>query len=456
MFSRKKYDYDLIVIGSGAGGSVGAHFARSLNKKVAIFEKEFIGGECPNIGCVPTKALLHAAHVYETVLGAANYGTEVKGVSFNYEKVKAWRDLVVDRTGVHHGEESFKEDGIDLFKGEAQFINSHEIECRGKHYSARYFLVATGSSVFIPPVPGLEETGYITFREAIDFTKLPESVFILGGGAIGCEFAQVFSSFGSKVIIGDLLPKLLAKEDAEVSELVQALFENRGVKVLTGIEVLKIEKAGGKKRIHYKLGKEEHSVSADEILVATGKRPNIGFAPEKAGIKVDHGHIKVNSELQTSCKNIFAAGDVVGPWLFTHTGYYQSYLAVNNMFLHKKIKQDFEATPRCVFTYPEVASVGLSEHEANERGIKTKKGMCAVSLLGRANTSNELDGFIKVVTDKKGTIIGGAIISTNAGEMIHELTLAVKLRLNASVLANMLHAYPTYSEGIKIACSNLE
>lgn len=457
MLKKKKFDYDLIIIGSGAGGSVGAHHAVNLGKKVAIFEKGEIGGECPNFACVPTKALLHAASVYESVRDAAAYGTQVDKYDFNYKKIKHWKDLVVNRTGASHGERSLKESGIDVYRSKARFISPHQIEADGKIYSASKFIIATGSTVFIPPIEGLEEAGFITFKEAADFDEPPKSIFILGGGPIGCEFSQIFSTFGTKVVLADNLDRLVAKEDPEVSDLIQALFENRDIKILTGIDVHKVEKKGAKKIVHYITSSKTHgSVEVDEILISTGKRPVLDFDPEKAGIKVDGGRIKVNNYLQTTQSHIFAAGDVIGPFLFTHTGYYQSYTASNNAFSSHKIKADYSVVPRCIFTTPEVASVGLSEIQAKEEGIKIKVGITPIAILGRANTSNQLDGFVKVITDKKDRIIGGSVIAPVAGEMIHELALAIKLKVKAKILAEMLHAYPTFSEAIKIACSNLE
>lgn len=455
MFKKKKYDYDLIVIGSGSGGSVGAHYASSLGKKVAIFEKDAIGGECPNFACVPTKALLHAAHVYETVQESHLFGTSVKGVSLNYPHIKKWKDLAVSRTGASEGVKSFEQDKIHVIKHKAHFVSPYEVEAGDKKYSSHKFIISSGSDVFIPDILGLKEVGYITFRQAIDLTKLPESIFIVGGGAVACEFAQIFSSFGSKVTIA-ARSSLLSNEDKEVSDLVQALFENRGITVLTGVTVSRVEKKGDKKVVYYKYGGQEQSTIVDEILVATGKTPVVDIGLEKAQVKYDRSGIKVNSYLQTSNKHIFAAGDVVGPYLFTHAAYYQSYIAAHNAFSYMKKRVNYTAVPRCVFISPEVASVGMNEEIAKVKGIKFKKGIAAIAILGRANTSNELDGFVKVLTNHEGVIIGASIIAPAAGEMIHELALAVQLKIKAEVIANMIHAYPTFSEGIKIACSNLE
>ncbi len=453
---KHRYDYDLVIIGSGAGGSVGAHYAHSLGKKVAIFEKAEVGGECPNWACVPTKALLHAAKIYQITTSSSQFGTNTQGVVLDFHLVKKWRDLVVSRTGASHGEETFKKEGLHLVKARAEFISSHEVQADTKNYSASKILIATGSVVAVPPIEGLKETGYITFKEAGDLEKLPRSIFILGGGPVGCEFAQIFASFGVKVILADSLDRILAREDEEVSDLIEALFKNQGVSVLTGIKVTKVEKKGRRKIIDYQKGNNSHQVEAEEILVATGKKPNLDFKPENASISIEDNRLRVNQYLQTSVSHIYAAGDVTGPYLFTHTGEYQSSIAAHNAFSYKKIKADYSVVPRCVFTYPEVASIGITEKEAKDQGIGVKVGLCATAQLGRSNISNDFDGFVKVITDKKETIIGASIVAPRAGEMIHELVLAVKLRVKAKVIADLIHAYPTFSEAVKIAASSLE
>ncbi len=456
MFGKKKYDFDLIIIGSGAGGSVGAHSAVNMGKKVAIFEKAEVGGECPNWACIPTKALLHAAEIYNIAKTGEDYGTKAKDIDLDLKQVKVWRDLVVERTGAAHGAESFKKEHITLIPEYAKFISPHEVEAGEKIYSAHNFLIATGTNVFIPPIEGLKEAGYITFKEMGAIENVPKSLFILGGSAVGCEFAQIFNKFGTKVTISDSVDKLLFREDKEVSELVQGLFEQDGINVLTKIEVLKVEKKGTKKVVHYKKSGENHTIEVEEILISTGKRPVLDFDPEKAGIRIDNGRLNVNQYLQTNVGHIFAAGDIIGPYQFTPTGYYQSDIAVNNMFKRNKIKPDYRVVPRAVYTTPEVSSVGVTESQLKEKGIKYKVGIAPTGIVGRANTSDEFNGLVKVITDPKGYILGAAIVCPNAGEMIHELALAMKLKAKAEDIANMIHAYPTFSEAIKIACSSVE
>ncbi|HEY4694773.1 MAG TPA: dihydrolipoyl dehydrogenase [Candidatus Nanoarchaeia archaeon] len=450
------YDFDLIVIGSGAGGGVGAEQAASLGKKVAVFENADLGGECPNWACVPTKALLHTAEIYQRIKEAATYGLKVDRVSLDYPKVREWKNLVVSRTGAASAEKTFKEAGIILVREKAEFISPHEVEAGGKTYSAEFFLIATGADTFVPPVEGLAESGYLTFREAVDFDHLPKSIFILGGGPIGCEFAQIFSLFGSQVFVADIVPRLLPRDDKEVGELIRALFEKSGVKIFLNCKVTKVARREKEKLVYYEVDGQENVISVEEVLVATGKKPNLDLGLEKAGVVFDKKQIIVNDLMKTVAPHIYAAGDVVGPYQFTHTGNYQSYIAVSNMFSEKKLKADYRVIPRCVFTLPEVASVGITEEEAVKQGLKIKKGIVATSIFGKANTTNDFNGFVKVITDEEGKILGASIVAARASEMIHELALAMHLNAKASDVASMIHAYPTFSEAIKVACANVE
>jgi mercuric reductase len=452
----KKDDFDLIVIGSGAGGGVGASYAAGLGKKVALFEKDkrAMGGECPNWACVPTKALLHAAHVYEAAKGAGEYGIKTGDIRLDYKRVKAWKDLVVSRTGAAQGERVFTDDGIEVIRAKATFAGAREVEAGGRVYRAKRILIATGTTTAIPTLPGLAKNGYITFEQAVDYAKLPKSLFVLGGGAIGCEFAQLFSSFGVKVHIAEFAPRLLAREEPEVGQLVQALFQDRGIDVLVGSQVVKVTMKGKQKLVHYRQGKTLHTAAVDEILVATGKKPVLDLGLEKAGISYDQHGIKVNNYLQTSNPRVYVAGDVVGPYQFTHTASYQSHIAAYNAFHRSPVRPDYSAIPRSVFVVPEVASVGITSEIAAEQGIETKTGASAISILGRANTANEFDGFVKVITDKKGVLIGAAIVSPRAGEMIHELALAVQYKLTAAKVAAVVHAFPTYSQAVQNACQD--
>lgn len=455
---NSSYDYDLIVIGSGAGGGVGANLAASMGKKVAIFEEEaVVGGECPNWACVPTKALLHAAERYEQVQSANNYGIKATAVGFDYKKVKEWKDLVVKRTGTAEGDKAFFDAGIEVHHEHAHFINPHEISAGGKRYRAKKFLLATGTHNFIPPIEGLEETGYITFREAIDLTKVPKTLFVIGGGAIGCEFAQLFNSFGVEVTMVELAPRLLGREEPEAAELVKAVFKNRGINVITGGAIHSLKSKAGRKVIKYTDGKQEHEITVDEVLVASGKRANTDIGLDNAGVKFSKFGITTNHFMQTSAKHIYAAGDCVGPYQFTHTASYQSRLAAHNMYSRKqnKIAVDYRAIPRTVFVSPEVASVGMTESELRNLGVKVKVGISPISVIGRSNTEDKQTGFVKIIANQKKKILGAAIVAPRAGEMIHELGLAIKLNATTTQVAEMIHAFPTWNEAIRIAAHKI-
>lgn len=453
---RPKYDYDLIVIGSGGGGSVAAHITNRLGKKVAVVEAGEMGGECPNIGCVPTKALLHAAGIYDAARHGQQFGVRGGTLGYNYPSIKAWKDLAVHRTGTWQGKSVYESEGIKVISGTGHFISPHEITVNRRHYSAENFLIATGTHNFIPPIEGLEKAGYITFKEAIDLTRPPKSLFIIGAGAIGCEFAELFSIFGTKIYVSDITPRLLMKEDQEVGDLVRAHFEeDRGMTILTNTKVVKIEKDGLAKRVTFQQGDQTRTVKVDEVLLASGKLANVDIGLENAGVEYTPKGVLVNEFMQTSTKNIYAAGDVAGPYMFTHMAIYQSRLAANNMWHKQKVPADYRAVPRCVFLTPEVASVGLSEDECIKRDMRIKKAIAPISIIGRANTSNVEEGFVKVITKPDGVLIGASIVSPRAGEMLHELTLAIQMGLTAEEVASTIHAFPTWSEAVRVACAKI-
>ena len=456
MAKKQKYDYDLIVLGSGGGGSVAALIAAGAGKRVAMIEADVMGGECPNYGCVPTKSLLYAAGIYDAAKHGQQFGIRSTTLTYNYPSLKAWKDLAVDRTGATEGKRLYESEGIKVIEGEARFISRNEITVNRHHLSADTFLIATGTHNFIPPIEGLEKTGYITFKEAVNLTRPPKSLFVIGAGSIGCEFAELFSIFGTKVHLSDITPRILSKEDEAVSELVRETFEDdRGMNVLTNTKVLRVAKEGLAKRVYYQQGASEKSIKVDEILVATGKLANVDIGLENAGVEYTPRGINVNDHMQTTAKNIYAAGDVVGPYNYTHTAIYQSRVAANNILHKQKIAVDYRAVPRAVFLNPEIASVGLTEDECLKRDVRIRKAVAPIAIIGRANTSNVDKGFVKVITDPSGILIGASIVSPRAGEMIHELTLAIQMRLTAQDVASTIHAFPTWSEAVRIACSKV-
>lgn len=451
----KRFDFDLIVIGSGPGGEVAANLTARAGKKVALIEEDTPGGECPNFGCVPTKSLLYAADIYKSIRTAKKFGIHAEA-RLNYHELKAWKDTAVFRTGTSQAGKIYKAQGIQAIKGRAEFVSPWSVSVRGRELTARHFLISTGSRSFIPPIEGLEESGFITFREAINLTKLPKSVFVIGGGAIGCEFAELFSSLGSKVAIAEVAPQLMALEDTEVGEFMNQNFQNKGIHVFTGSKVVRVEKHGQQRTVYVEQAGKIRQMTVETVLVAAGKAPNVELSLEAAGVRYSRRGVAVDKFMQTSNKHIYAAGDVVGPYCFTHMAAYQGRLSAHNM-LHPKQKlvADYSAVPRCVFVDPEVAAAGETECNLRERGVMCYSAIVPISFLGRANTSDVSEGFVKVISDKGGRLIGATVVCPRAGEVIHELALAIKHRLTVHDISETIHAYPTWSEAVRYACNKL-
>lgn len=455
--ARHKYDYDLIVIGSGAGGSVAADIVASSGKRVALIESDTLGGEAANWGDVPTKALLQAANVYDTAKNGAPFGIRSAAVGYNYPSVKAWKDLAVRRTGVASSDRYYQSRGIGVYRGAAHFISPHEISVNRRHLSAENFLIATGSHWIMPDIEGLDKVPHLTARTALDLVRPPKSLFIIGGGAVGSEFAELFSTFGTKVYIADMTPRLLPKEDEEVSELIEERFRTaRGMTVLTKTKVLKVAKDGIMTRVTYIRGDEQHSVKVDHVMVAAGKMPTVDIGLENAGVEYTPKGIAVNDHLQTSAPHIYAAGDVTGANMYTHVGVYESRVVAHNLTNRNKLVPDYRAVPHVTFTTPEIASVGLNAADCLKRDLTVKTAIAPLNIIGRANIANQKDGFVKVITDRKGVLIGATIVSPHAGEMIHELGLAIHHELTAYDIASTLHAFPSWSEAIRVACSKIK
>jgi dihydrolipoamide dehydrogenase len=449
-------NYDYVIIGSGSGGGVAAHMLARAGKSVAIVEQEKVGGECPNFGCVPTKALLQSAEVYNTLKEAHNFGIEPKAVSFNYPKIRAWKTEAVENTGVEDGRQAFKDDNIDVLVGHAHFISPWILNVGGKRVHANTFLIATGTHDVVPPIQGLKEAGYWTYRHAIEQTKPPKRLFVIGGGAIGLEFAHLFQSFESEVTIAEFAPRLLIREDEEMGELVKAIFESRGATVLTSTKVTSVKKnPDGSKSVTYETDGVAKTKTVDEILLAAGKAPNADLGLENAGVVYTNKGITVNEQMQTNVKHIYACGDVTGMYMFTHTASYQSRIAAHNMLHRAKRGADYTAIPRCVYLSPECAAVGATEYELQERKVTYHVGAVPISMIGRANTSQEDTGYVKVLASKNGQILGASIVSPRAGEMIHELTLAVKMKLTVQDINWTVHAFPTWSEAVRLACAQI-
>ncbi|MEO5950559.1 MAG: NAD(P)/FAD-dependent oxidoreductase [Candidatus Saccharimonadales bacterium] len=456
MAKKQTFDYDLIVIGSGAGGSAAATIAARAGKKVAIIEADTFGGDSPNWSDVPTKALLHVAHLYDEARHGARFGLRSGTLGYNYPSLRTWKELAVKRTGAGGNRKYYENEGIDTFNGNAHFLSPNEISINRRHLSAANFIVATGSHWVAPNIQGLDTTSYLTPRTILEAMRPPKSLFIIGAGTIGIEIAQLMAIFGTKVYLAEIASRILPQEDQEVGTLLERLLkEQKGVTSLTQTRVLSVQKENIHKRVTYSRGGVEKSVLVEEVLIATGRVPTVDIGLENASVIYTPKGVEVNDHLQTSARHIFAAGDVLGHSSHTHTALLESRVAANNILHKTKAVPDYTATPRLTFTYPGIASVGLSEDDCLKRDLPINTAIAPLNIIARSNTSDFRDGFAKIITDKKGVILGATVVAPHAAEIIHELTLAVKYQLTASQIADTPHAFLSWSEAVRVAAARL-
>jgi dihydrolipoamide dehydrogenase len=456
MAKKYEFDYDLIVIGSGAGGSAAATIAAREGKRVAIIESDAFGGDSPNWGDIPTKSLLHAARLYDEARHGARFGLRSSTLGYNYPSIRAWKDLAVKRTGAGGNRKYYENLGITAFIGIAHFLSPNEISINRRHISANNFLIATGSQWAIPDIPGLATIPYLTPRTILETIRPPKSLLIIGGGDTGVEIAQLMAIFGTKVYIVERAGRLLPHHDNEVGDLIERILgEQKGVTTLVHSQVLSVEKDGLLKRVIVSQAGTEKSVRVEEVLVAEGRNPNVDMGLENAGVKFSAKGIDVNEYLQTNVKHIYAAGDVLGKNGHTHTALMESHVVANNVLSRTKISPDYSATPEIIFTSPEIAVVGLSEDDCLKRDLSINKALAPLNIIARSNTSDFRDGFVKIITDKKGVILGASIVSPHAGEIIHELALAIRHGLTARDIASLPHAFLSWSEAVRVASGKL-
>lgn len=456
MAQSHTFDYDLIVIGSGAGGSAAASIAARAGKRVAIIESDTFGGDSPNWSDVPTKALMHVARLYDEARHGDRFGLRTSTLGYNYPSIRTWKELAVKRTGAGGNRKFYENNGISAFNATAHFLSPHEISVNRRHLSAAQFLIATGSSWVTPKIQGLGSVDFFTPRTILEAIRPPKSLFVIGGGSHGIEIAQMMATFGTKVYIAEQASRLLPKQDAEVGELLEkVLTEQKGATVLTHTRVLSVEKEGLGKKILVSRGGVEKYVKADEILVAAGRAPNVDLGLENASVKYTPKGIETNEQLQTSTKHIYAAGDVLGKISNTHTALLESRVAAHNLLQKNKLTPDYTATPSVIYTSPEIAHVGLSEDDCQKRDMAINKSIAPLNIIARSNTADFRDGFVKLITDKKGVVIGGTIAAPHASEMIHEIGIAVKHGLTAAQLAETPHAFLSWSEAIRVAASKI-
>ena len=456
-----RFDRNLVVIGAGAGGLVSAYIAAAVRAKVTLIEGHKMGGDCLNYGCVPSKALIRSAKAMKQLRNAHRLGIRDVLGEVDFAGVMRRVHEVIGAIEPHDSVERYTLLGVEVLKGHARITSPWTVEIRQadgsvRTLTTRSIVIAAGASPFVPPIPGLKEADFLTSDTIWGLTELPKRLVVLGGGPIGCELAQSFACLGSAVTQVEMAPRLMLREDPEVSDLVAASLRVDGVNVLTSHQAIRVEVYEGEKRLIVRHGDEELPIAFDQLLCAVGRRPRVtGYGLEELGIPLTpQKTIQTNAFLQTLYPNIYAVGDVAGPFQFTHTAAHQAwYASVNALFgRFKRFKADYSVIPWATFTDPEVARVGLSETEAREQGVAYEVTRYDMDDLDRAIADGTAHGFVKVLTvPGKDKILGVTIVGEHAGDLLAEYVLAMKYGLGLNKILGTIHTYPTLSEANKYA-----
>ncbi|MEO8505797.1 MAG: dihydrolipoyl dehydrogenase [Acidobacteriota bacterium] len=448
------FDYDLVVLGSGPGGYVAGIRAGQLGMKVAVIEKDpKFGGTCLHRGCIPTKALLHTAELLDGARHSADFGVEIADPRLDMIKTQIYKRKVVDKNakGI---EFLFKKNKVEGIRGFGRMISAHEIEIetdgQKRRVSARFVIVGTGSVPRDIPVARADGKKILNSDHILELERVPQSLVVLGAGAVGAEFASIFTSFGTQVTLVEMLPRILPIEDEEVSAELERAFKKRGMKVMTGTQLTGVDKVGNGLRVRVSKDGKDTALEADMLLVAVGRKPMTeGIGLEALGIKMDRGYVEVDGLMRTAVPHIYAIGDVVKtPWL-AHVASAEGILAVEHMAGKDVRPINYDRTPSCTYCEPEVSSVGLTEAKAKERGYDVVVGKFPFSALAKASILGKTSGFVKIVRDKKyDELLGVHIIGAHATDLIAEAGVALRLESTVEELFRTMHAHPTLSEAV--------
>jgi len=447
------YDYDVVVIGAGSAGLVACKLANGLGKKTALIEKGRIGGDCTWFGCIPSKTLIKSANIAHQTTRLKDFGlAPLNSIELDAGKVMLHVRSVVQADAASHPAESYEAEGINVFLGHARFVDSHRIEVVDKQISSKSFVICTGSSPAVPPVEGIENVSFLTNESIFDLEILPESMIVLGAGPIGIELSAALNRLGVKMTVILRSGQILKKEDKELASRLMEILRVEGVTILTNTQTKRFFQDHNKITTTVEDKQGQRDIEAESVLVAVGRRPNIDeLALEKAGVDFDAKGIKVDMHLRTTAKNIYAAGDVVPPYLFTHIAEYEAVIATINACVPLPIKKtNYKNVLWCTFTDPELAHAGLTEEQARERyGDKVKVYWWEHKDVDRAKTDLEENGFSKIICDNKGKLLGIHILGHSAAELMHEAQLAKTMGLSFSKIASVIHVYPSYSDAVR-------
>jgi len=448
------HDYDLIVIGSGSAAFAAAIRATESGSRVALMESNVVGGTCVNVGCVPSKAMLAPADLYFRAghHPFAGIQTSANGVDLG-ATVDAKAELV-DLLRAEKYLDLAKEYGFTICQGRAEFVDGETIECGGEHLRGGAYLIATGALPAVPPIEGLKEAGYLTSTTALELRTPPTDMAVIGANAIGLEMGQLFMRLGSKVTFLEAMPRITPLEEPEVSETMQSILEEEGATVLTGVKIRSVHRDGERRRVSFEHRGGPREISVDEVLVATGRRPNTdGMGLEKAGIELtERGAVKVDDHLRTTNPRVWAAGDVTGHPQFVYVAAYEGNLAARNALEGEDLKIDFTSLPRVIFTGPTVAAAGLTDEQANAQGIECECRVLPLSAVPRALVNRDTRGFVKIVAERAtGRIIGATAVADGAGDVIQAAVYAIQFGLTTDQVASTWSPYLTFAEAFKLA-----
>jgi pyruvate/2-oxoglutarate dehydrogenase complex dihydrolipoamide dehydrogenase (E3) component len=445
--------YNLVVIGAGTAGLITAAGSAGLGARVALVERELMGGDCLNVGCVPSKALIRASRAAAEIRDAREFGVEVPpGTHVNFSAVMERMRRLRASISPNDSAERYRQLGVDVFLGGGRFAGPDTIEVAGRTLRFRKAVIATGARASRPPIAGLQEAGYLTNETVFTLTELPRRLAVIGAGPIGCELAQAFARFGADVTLLGNRPHIMPREDPDAAELVQKEMERDGVHLVLNCQVVRVGRAGTEKVIRLECGGQARELRVEEILVGVGRSPNVeGLNLETVGVAFDTKEgVKVNDRLQTTNPRIYAAGDICSRFKFTHAADALARIAIQNALFWGRARASALTIPWCTYTDPEIAHVGLYEREAHERGLAIQTLAQDFRHVDRAVLDGDTDGFVKVhVRAGSDHIVGATIVARHAGEMISELTLAMVGRLGLKTLAKTIHPYPTHAEALK-------